>query len=83
MEDTNKKPEYVTRELFKDSGSYKDDVFIAVNGKSVVVKRGEKVKLEKKYAEALDNSIVQDKATAKLMEEKAEEFANESRNRGL
>ena len=49
----------------------------------MVIKRGEKVKIEKKYAEVLDNSKKQDTATAKLMDAKADEFAEETRKRNL
>ena len=82
-ETTTKKPEFVKKTLFKDGRDYKDDVFVAVNGKSVVIKRGEEVKIEKKYAEVLDNSEAQDRATQKLMEAKADEYAYETRAKNL
>lgn len=82
-ETTTKKTNQVEIELFKDSKDYKDDVFVAVNGNSVVIKRGEKVKIDKKYAEALENSIKQDKSTAKLMDKLSDEYAAEVRARNL
>lgn len=48
--------ELVTVKLFKDSGRYKDDVFVAVNGVGMLVPRGVEVKIPRKYAEALRNS---------------------------
>jgi hypothetical protein len=79
VKETAKKEELVEIELFKDNKDYKDDVFVCVNGKNRVIKRGEKVKIPKAYAEVLENSKAQDRATAKMMEEKADEFSNELR----
>jgi hypothetical protein len=78
-ETTAKKEELVEIELFKDNKDYKDDVFVCVNGKNRVIKRGEKVKIPKAYAEVLENSKAQDRETAKMMDEKADEFSNELR----
>jgi hypothetical protein len=66
--------ELVEIELFKDNKDYKDDVFVAVNGESCIIKRGEKVKIKKKFARVLEQSRRQDTNTAKMMEEKADEF---------
>lgn len=52
--------ELVEIELFKDDDRYADDVFVAVNGVGMVVPRGKKVKIPRKYALALDNSQSQD-----------------------
>jgi hypothetical protein len=79
VKETAKKEELVEIELFKDNKDYKDDVFVCVNGKNRVIKRGEKVKIPKAYAEVLENSKAQDKETAKMMDEKADEFSNELR----
>lgn len=56
--------ELVTVRLFKDNAKYKDDVFVAVNGKGMIVPRGVDVKIPRKYAEALKNSEVQDSLAA-------------------
>ena len=56
--------EPVTVKLFKDSGKYKDDVFVAVNGVGMIVPRGVEVKIPRKYAEALKNSELQDSFAA-------------------
>lgn len=58
--DENYYNELVTVRLFKDNAKYKDDVFVAVNGKGMIVPRGVDVKIPRKYAEALKNSEVQD-----------------------
>lgn len=81
--ETVKKEELVEVELFKDNKDYKDDVFVCVNGKNRVIKRGEKVKIPKAYAEVLENSKKQDAAASKLMEQKADEFSAETRARNI
>jgi hypothetical protein len=67
--------EYVEIELFKDNNKYKDDVPVGVNGEICLVKRGEKVKIKRKFAAVLENSKRQDIATSEFMEQKAREFA--------
>ena len=66
--------ELVEVKLFKDNGKYKDDVFVGVNGENVVIKRGERVKVKRKFAEVLENSDRQDYDTSKLIEAKSAEF---------
>lgn len=66
--------EYVEIELFKDNNKYKDDVPVGVNGEICLVKRGEKVKIKRKFAAVLENSKRQDIATSEFMEQKAKEF---------
>ena len=60
--------EYVEVKLFKDNGKYKDDVFVSVNGENCVIKRGERVRIKRKFAEVLDNSEHQDYETSKMIE---------------
>lgn len=50
--------------LFKDNDKYKDDVFVAVNGESYLIKRGEEVEVPDYIAEVLDHSAKSDAATA-------------------
>lgn len=52
--------ELVKVKLFKDNGKYKDDVFVAVNGKGMIVPRGKEVEIPRKFAIALQNSEAQD-----------------------
>ena len=67
--------ELVEVKLFKDNNKYKDDVFVSINGENCVVKRGQKVKIKRKFAEVLDKSDLQDYETSLLIEEKSKEFA--------
>jgi len=61
--------EYVDVKLFKDNDKYKDDVFVSVNGENCVIKRGERVRIKRKFAEVLDHSEHQDYETSKLIEQ--------------
>lgn len=65
--------EYVEVKLFKDNGRYSDDVFVSVNGETCLIKRGERVKIKRKFAEVLDESDLQDYETAKLIERESSE----------
>lgn len=69
--------------LFKDGGKYKGDVFVAVNGKTALIKRGETVAVKAKFAEVLDHSMEQDSATAELMERKSNEYREAERFYGI
>lgn len=69
--------------LFKDNNKYRDDVFVGVNGKGYMIKRGERVMVPEEVKEVLDNSMEQDEFTARLIDEQAEAFEHESRARGL
>ena len=70
-------------ELFRDNKDYKDNVFVAVNGESCVIGRGRKVKIKKKFADVIENSMRQDIKTARLMDEKEDEFNAEVALRNL
>lgn len=59
--------EYVDIKLFRDSDRYTDDVFVAVNGENCVIKRGEWVKVKRKFALVLEQSESQDLKAAQLM----------------
>lgn len=67
--------ELVEVKLFKDNNKYKDDVYVSVNGENCVIKRGERVKVKRKFAAVLDNSDMQDYETSKLIEQKSNEFS--------
>ena len=66
--------ELVEIKLFKDTGKYKDDVFVGCNGENIAIQRGERVKIKRKFVEILDNSEHQDYETAKLIEQKTNEW---------
>ena len=67
--------ELVEVKLFKDNDKYKDPVFVGVNGETVAIERGVRVKVKRKFAEVLDNSDKQDYDTSKLIEQKSNEWA--------
>lgn len=56
-------------QLFKDSGKYKDDVYVAVNGENCIIQRGKPVKVKRKFAEVLRQSLEQDNNTADMIRE--------------
>ena len=68
--------EEVEVKLFKDNNKYKDPVFVGVNGETIAIERGVRVKIKRKFAEVLDNSDAQDYETSLLIERKSGEFAN-------
>lgn len=67
--------EYISVKLFRDNDRYKDDVYVAVNGQNCVIKRGEWVKIKRKYALVLDTSEIQDMRTAEFIEREQRRFA--------
>lgn len=66
-EDKARGEELVEVKLFKDTGKYKDDVFVGCNGDTIAIKRGERVAIKRKFAEILDNSERQDYETAEMI----------------
>ena len=64
--------ELVEVKLFKDSDRYKDDVFVGCNGENVVIQRGVRVKIKRKFAEILDHSELQDYETTELIKSMTE-----------
>ena len=71
--------EYVEFEAFYDGINYKDDIVVTVNGQNCHIKRGEKVRIKRKFLEAIKNSEDQDRQTARMMENLSREFESESR----
>ena len=69
----------VSIRLFKDNNKYKDDVFVAVNGERVQIRRGDTVKIKRKFAEVLENSMRQDMLTANLIEKESSDFERKAR----
>ena len=68
--------EYISVKLFKDNDRYKDDVYVAVNGQNCIIKRGEWVKIKRKFALVLDASEIQDMKTAEFIEREQKKFAD-------
>ena len=71
---SKKGDELVSIQLFKDNDKYKDDVFVAVNGDRVQIKRGERVQIKRKFADVLEQSMRQDTATANMIERQSAEY---------
>ncbi|MCD7947862.1 MAG: hypothetical protein LUG13_06155 [Oscillospiraceae bacterium] len=72
----------VNMRLFRDNARYKDDVFVAVNGKGWLIQRGVDVEVPDYVAEVLKQSMEQDTSAAQLMEQEAELFRQESEKLG-
>ena len=85
MSNTKKvgKDELVLVDLFSDGEHYKEPVPVIVTGVKIVVPRGEKVLIKRKYAEALDHSIQQDKQTSNMQMRYQREFEAETKRRGM
>ena len=72
--------EYVDFEAFYDGDKYKDDIFACVNGARIQIKRGEKVRIKRKYLEIIKSSIEQDRIAARAMESLSREFEEQSKS---
>lgn len=66
--------EMVTIQLFKDAERYKDDVFVRVGGKRYQVQRGMPVTVPRKVADVINQQLMQDQATAQMIELKEKDF---------
>ena len=81
-ETKNDPNELVEFEAFYDGDKYKDDIFVAVNGRRWQIKRGVKVKIPRYVYEVIQNSAEQDKETADLMERESRGYATATRSLG-
>ena len=50
--------------LFRDAGRYRDDMFVAVNGRRYRIQRGEEVSVPRCVANVIEESEKQDEKTA-------------------
>ena len=73
-ENEKRMQELVTVELFKDNGKYRDDVFVAVNGKGYLIQRGIPVQVPRCVKEILDSMKMQDMYAAKYSEALTAEY---------
>ncbi|MEE1025422.1 MAG: hypothetical protein U0L55_00250 [Acutalibacteraceae bacterium] len=64
----------VTIKLFKDNGKYRDDVYVAVNDRSYLIKRGVEVTVPRFVEQALKTSLSQDEYVASLVERLVNEY---------
>ena len=69
----------VTIKLFKDNGRYRDDVYVAVNDRSYLIRRGETVTVPRFIEQALKNSLTQDEYVASLVDGLVNDYARSTR----
>lgn len=75
--------EKVPIRLFKDGDKYKEDVFVAVNGRGYLIQRGIEVMVPRFVAEVLYQSMDQDAFAAEQQAEQQAHFAAETRRLGI
>ena len=63
-ENLAKNEEYVEVCLFKDNAKYSDDVYVSVNGENCIIQRGVPVKIKRKFALVIEQSMKEDMMTA-------------------
>lgn len=63
-------------------GENRQDIFVAVNGESLVIKRGVNVKIKRKFYEVLMNAQAQEMSAYKAMEN-AKNAASRAEAKGL
>lgn len=68
VQQTEQQKDTVRFTLFKDNDKYKSDLFVGVNGKSYLVKRGVEVELPRGVYETIKNSQAQMVAASETME---------------
>lgn len=68
--------DYVTVRLFKDKTKYKEDVLLSVNGENCLVQRGKDVRIKRKFALVLEQSLAQDEFAASFSEALQSEYAD-------
>ena len=66
--------ERVPFRAFKDSGRYKDDIVVGLNGKVYVIKRGVEVMIPRNVREIILQSMEQDERTAELIEREEDKY---------
>ena len=65
---TNPWQDEVSVRLFADAGKYRDDLFVSVNGRRYVIRRGCEVRVPRCVAEVIYASEEQDNRTAAMIE---------------
>lgn len=71
--------EKVTIQLYYDGDKYKDDLFVAVNGRSFQIQRGIDVQVPRFVAMVIEQQRSQDMAAAKMEKRLSENFARAAR----
>lgn len=75
--------ELVEVQLFYDSDKYKEPVPVIVNGVKMLVPRGKRVKIKRKFAQVLEHSVMQDQAAGLLQSKLSGDFERESEARKI
>lgn len=63
--------------LFKDDSTYKDDLFVSVNGRNFQIQRGVEVEVPACVAEVIRNSDRQKQLAERRLEELVEQYIKE------
>jgi hypothetical protein len=66
--------EYVKVKLFKDDYRYKNDLYVAINGKNWYIKRGKEVTLPKYVADFIENAMTEEARIWERVEQEEDEF---------
>lgn len=74
------KEKMVKIKLFKDNDRYKEDVFVAVNGRAYMIKRGVEVEVPECVKEVLDNSATQEERAVEYMQTQQKEYEEKTKN---
>lgn len=72
MAEAAKKEKMVKIRLFKDSNKYKNDLFVGVNGRTFLIKRGVEVEVPESVARVIEDAQAQEIEAMRVMEELAE-----------
>ena len=75
--------EKVPFRAFKDSGKYKNDIIVGVNGKFYQIQRGKSVMIPRCVREIIEQSERQDTATADMIDEMTNSYREESAARNI
>ena len=51
-----------------DADGCTDDLFVAVNGQTLLIRRGERVKIRRPFYEAIENAMAQEKSARAMMD---------------
>lgn len=71
--------DYVSVRLFKDSGKYKDDLMVAVNGETNLIQRGVTVKVKRKVLWNIQDQMRQDASTANLIQTMSSDYVESAK----
>lgn len=71
--------ELVPFRAFRDSGKYKDDIVVGLNGRITVIQRGKDVMIPRNVREIILQSMEQDERTAEMIDRYESDFLNESK----